>query len=53
MDASYRNGVSDGAYNQWLPRVRKIIEADAKFPPPGYKKRPTEAEWLNDDDDNV
>jgi hypothetical protein len=32
--AAYRNGVSDGAYNQWLPYVRKIIRADAKFPPP-------------------
>ena len=35
---AYRNGVSDGAYNQWLPHVRKIIEEDIKFPPPGWEE---------------
>jgi len=33
-EAAYRNGVSDGAYNQWLPKVDKIIKADTKYPPP-------------------
>ena len=35
---AYRMGVSDGAYNQWLPRVRKIIKEDSKFPPPGWEE---------------
>ena len=36
--AAYRNGVSDGAYNQWLPHVREIVKEDSKFPPPGWEE---------------